>query len=799
MVLIDKHSEKNASRSWRRSLVTLAVGPRSEDPPRRRAADAVTVVVCLAVVIGTLSRIGSTSDLELRFAELLDRFPQGLDGIFTAALGLGALWAVVVTTALGALTGRRRLATQVLIAGVVTWFCGRIIVRTVGRHAPPPTIHLSGSTMQQYPVVRVALAVAIVATAAPYLTRLARWLGWSLVALTVIGAAARGIGLPSDIAGAVALGLLAAASVHLVFGSSAGRPGLDQIDEALSELGIAVTDVRFASRQPTGSTIVLARTLEGDDLFIRAYGRDDRDAQLLSKAWRFVWYEDSGPTLFLTRLQQVEHEAYAILLARHAGVPVPDVVAASTAGPATAVIVEQQPEGVALAELDGQEFAGRLDAVWEIIDRLRAARIAHGALDLSRLLHVGNGELIVVDFTRARTNASDAQLGADAARVLVATAARVGIDCAVEAALRHLGPAGLVDAVAYVQAPILTDPTRRDVRDRGLRLSELRAAAASSAIAEPPALAQLERVSARGIFMALATFVGIYVVLGQLGNFSDIGRALRHSEWGWIALAAAFSTATNFGYAMAYAGSTTAKLPLGRTVVLQFAGSFTNVVTPNAIGTAAINTRFLQARGVRLGPAIASQVVNTVGSGAVQVALFIALLPIVRGRFDLGLIPWRSLLTAVIAIGVAIAIAAGVTWQLPVARRFYRDRVQPALGEVNRISRSPSKVLLVVSGNVLVQLLYALSLGAICRGFGVTLPFSTLLLINIGSSAIAGLIPAPGGLGVAEATLAGALTATGVPGGTAVAITLFQRLVTTWLPPLPGWFALHALQKGDDL
>jgi hypothetical protein len=187
MVLVDGLPQDNASRPWRRRLVSLAVSPRSEEPPRRRPADAVAVAACLAVVVGTLSRIGTTSDLELRFAELLDRFPQGLDGMFTAALGLGALWAVLVTTALGALTGRRRLATQVLIAGVATWFCGRIIVRTIGRHVPPSTVHVSGSTMQQYPVVRVALAVAIAATAAPYLTRLARWLGWSLVAITVTG------------------------------------------------------------------------------------------------------------------------------------------------------------------------------------------------------------------------------------------------------------------------------------------------------------------------------------------------------------------------------------------------------------------------------------------------------------------------------------------------------------------------------------------------------------------------------------------------------------------------------------
>ena len=49
---------------------------------------------------------------------------------------------------------------------------------------------------------------------------------------------------------------------------------------------------------------------------------------MLAKVWRFVIYRDSGPTLILDRLQQVEHEAYLTLMAERSGVLVPDVLAA---------------------------------------------------------------------------------------------------------------------------------------------------------------------------------------------------------------------------------------------------------------------------------------------------------------------------------------------------------------------------------------------------------------------------------------------------------------------------------------
>jgi uncharacterized protein (TIRG00374 family) len=537
---------------------------------------------------------------------------------------------------------------------------------------------------------------------------------------------------------------------------------------------------------------------DGGRVFVRAYGRDERDAQLLSKLWRFVWYEDSGPTLYLTRLQQVEHAAYSMLVARSAGAPVPEVLAASTAGPGTAMLVERLPEGVELSDIDDIS-EGTLDEVWRAALALRSCRVAHGALDLSRFVRDGAGAVVITDFTHSLTMASDAQLNADIARVLAATAAAVGAVRAITSARRNLGDDLLLESLAYLQAPLLTDHTRRALATRQLRTKDIRAELGTVLEREPPALAQLERVQRRSIAMAVVTFLGIYVVFGQLGNFTSIRHELAGAEWSWIVLALALFALTNVGYAMSYVGSTTAHLPFGRTVVLQAAGSFTGVVTPNSVGTAAINTRFLQVRGVRLSSAIASLVVNTIASGAVQIVLFVALFPVVGASFDLGLVPWRSLLTFVVALTAGSVVAVTLVWRLPRARRFVQERVRPALTEIHALMRSPGKITLLITGNLLVQVLLAMSLGAVCRGFGVTVPFSTLLLVNIGSSAISGLVPAPGGLGVAEATLAGALTAAGVPSTVAVAVTLTNRLVSTWLPPVPGWFALRALEKADDL
>jgi uncharacterized membrane protein YbhN (UPF0104 family) len=43
------------------------------------------------------------------------------------------------------------------------------------------------------------------------------------------------------------------------------------------------------------------------------------------------------------------------------------------------------------------------------------------------------------------------------------------------------------------------------------------------------------------------------------------------------------------------------------------------------------------------------------------------------------------------------------------------------------------------------------------------------------------------------------LTAAGIDAGIAISATLIFRLLTFWLPTLPGWLALRNLQRTGDL
>jgi undecaprenyl-diphosphatase len=110
--------------------------------------------------------------------------------------------------------------------------------------------------------------------------------------------------------------------------------------------------------------------------------------------------------------------------------------------------------------------------------------------------------------------------------------------------------------------------------------------------------------------------------------------------------------------------------------------------------------------------------------------------------------------------------------------------------------RTPSRLALLIVGNIVAQCLYAASLLACLAAFGASVNFWTLLALNIGISVIASLVPIPGGgTAVSAVGLAGMVTAFGVPAAAASAAVLAHQLAVTYIPAIPGWFATNDLVR----
>ena len=116
-----------------------------------------------------------------------------------------------------------------------------------------------------------------------------------------------------------------------------------------------------------------------------------------------------------------------------------------------------------------------------------------------------------------------------------------------------------------------------------------------------------------------------------------------------------------------------------------------------------------------------------------------------------------------------------------------------------RVLRSPSRVGMVFAGKLGAQLLQAVILGLCLRAFGHHATMAELILVNTISSLLAGFMPVPGGMGVAEAAYTAGLVALGVPNAAAMSTAISFRMVTYYLPPIWGVIATRWLRAHSYL
>ncbi len=789
-----------------RRLHAGTFGPASEEPYRRRTSDWIRLGAAAVLLVLSAQHAGGISATEQAIFDFFNTLPGWLDPLFNTLYRLGALW-VVALVVTAAVFGRRwRLARDLLLAGSLAWGFGRLAGQLVVEgaslgHGLTAVTRLGSSPA--FPAVRLAVLVAVVRAAQPYVTRPTRRIGWFVVASGALAAMYLGSAYPNDVFAGLVLGWAVAAGVHLLFGSPGGRPTSEQVRRSLAELGIDATDVRLAHHQPTGYTLMSASDASGP-LRIKVIGRDEADAQFLAQLWRFVIYRDGGPRLALTRLHQIEHEAFVMLLARDRGVAVPAVLAAGTAGPRAALLVHRPVAGTRLSELEPVLVTDDLlRRVWGQVGALHACHITHGQLDGDRVIVAPDGPHLV-DFAASTSTRFHRRVPVDVAQLLAATAAIVGDRRAVEAAADAVGTELVLEALTLLQPAVLTRATRQRLSERyGDRrgyLGDLRLSAASVLGAEPPELVQLQRVRASSLALAIGTLVAAGVLLGDVGEPTMVLHTFRNADWSWISAALVLSFASNIGFALGLQGTVPLRLPIWPTTELQVAMSFSNLAIPG-IGGTGLQVRFLQKRGIDLSSAIAAGgLLSTLGNLSAAILLFVLALVVEPATVDWSLLPTGGLVEFTLYAAAAVGVAAAFIGGIPRIRRTVMPPVVRAASTIWSALRSPRQLALLLGGNVLATLIATWCLAACLLAFGGHVSFWPLLAANIGVITVASIVPIPGGgSAVGTVGLSAVLVAFGVREDIAVATALANQLIYFYLPAIPGWFATRHLARHDYL
>ena len=152
---------------------------------------------------------------------------------------------------------------------------------------------------------------------------------------------------------------------------------------------------------------------------------------------------------------------------------------------------------------------------------------------------------------------------------------------------------------------------------------------------------------------------------------------------------------------------------------------------------------------------------------------------------------------------VWLAVLVGVVVGLVDAPRRYATLVvrpdRRSLARLGRSTGDPVRLAGMVASALALALVNGLVVLVATRAFGATVPAAPVLLVGLLLPVIVVIAPTPDGAGLVEASLVLGLIWTGMDAGAAVAAMVLVRLVTFWIPMLPGWFALRRLERDGTL
>ncbi|MFJ9911398.1 lysylphosphatidylglycerol synthase domain-containing protein [Actinacidiphila glaucinigra] len=600
-------------------------------------------------------------------------------------------------------------------------------------------------------------------------------------------------------------------------------------------------------------------TLEdGPLLDVTVVDREQQAHGFFYRMWRRLQLRGITQRRSLQSLRQaLEQEALLAYAAIAAGAKAPRLIATSELGPDAVMLVYEHMGGRSLDALPDEEITDEvLHGAWEQVRALQSRRIAHRRLVGEALKMDRSGGVFLTDLRGGEIAAGDIVLRMDVAQLLTTLALRVGPERSVASAVAVLGPDAVADSLPLLQPIALSRTTRatlkqlareRAQRERDAVLAASRARRADGEAGEtgakdagketkaerraekkaiedalegvreedlltrirhqvllirpqaPVEPVRLERVRPRTLISIIAGAFAAYFLLSQISSI-DPATLLGEANWIWVIVAVLASALSYVAAAMALSGFVPEKLSFLRTTLAQIAGSFVKLVAPAAIGGVALNTRYLQKSGVRPGLAVASVGASQlVGLGS-HISLLLVFGYITGTEKTPSLSPSRTVMAGLLTAGVLFLVVTAV----PPLRRFVSTRVRALFaGVVPRmldVLQQPMKLTTGIGGTLLLTLAFVLCLDASIRTFHGEVNFAAIAVIFLAGNALGSAAPTPGGLGAVEGALIAGLTTIGhLDSATATSAVLLFRVLTFWLPVLPGWLAFTTLTRRQAL
>ena len=760
--------------------------PRLTRSPAYVLTLAAGVLVTLAGWVGATlfdrAIVALTADMQ-DVAEYLPAWMESAPGAVTSG-GVVAAIAMVNIWLAGQRTFRRLvLADVALVAGLATSAAGGLVLRAA---LPPSTDRLFDDLPDT--VARSGPTSPSMAGLVAVLVLIRQWLpvrmrssvhggaAALLVTHLVVTGAPPYLGIVLD----VGLGMVAASAVALALRTPDLQPGREAILLGLEATGLQVAELHSADVDARGSEPWIGTSAQGRPVFVKALSTDQRAADLLFRAMRWLRLRRTGdgpPEVSLRRA--VEHEALVAHHARSLGVVTPRVLGVANVGPNKVAIAYEGVAGRSLDRLQPAEVTDEvLRAAWEQIRLLRSHRIAHRDLRLANVFLGDDGRVLLIDFGFAELAAGQQLLDTDVAELLAATATVVGAERASQVALETVGADALERARDWLHPLAFSSATRRAIRVDGaldaLRAEVDRLTGHSVTEYEP-----IGRLSPSHVLGLALSGVAAYSLLAVVVH-DELADHLMDIDAVLLATAIALGTTVPVLAALSYRAATGRRASLRRLVPAAFAAG-APVAAPT---TWSFANRILSdaARDDGLSPIPAKQAASERCT-----ATLVAAPLLVAGLAAAGLRKPGHPVSA-IALGLCAGlIVASIELAALAATSSRRELLRVWIRPFRTDESAPGIRAGTAGWAAVTGLAQGAAFALAARSAGVQTRPELLVALGIGAMTVASLLPTPAGVGAVELlTGAGLFVSNGL--GLAVLAAVLGRLALFWWPlPVALW------------
>ena len=642
----------------------------------------------------------------------------------------------------------------------------------------------------------IAMLAAVLTVSGPWLP--AHWRRWwwtLLLAFVPIHLVVSAV-VPARSVLGLAVGWFVGALTILVVGTPALEVPLEGAVRAMARRGFVVTE--FTVVRPAGpGALVLSATSDNPDALaiVELYGPNQRSGGALRQFWlRLKLRSSETAPLHASMRRAVEHRALMAIATGDVGVANTSPLAVSALARGWTLYAHTPARGTVIDERSGEGLA----AAWESLGVLHEHQISHGDLR-SKEITIKDGKALFGGFGSAEFGASDFQLQADIAQLLLTTTGLYGARAAVDAAVALLGKDAVLTASRRLTKSALPSRIRKSVADAGAVMSAARDEVMRQTGANQIQAETITRFTRNQVIQLVLLVALVYVAYPFISTLPTFYSELRTANWWWAILGLAVSALTYVGAAAALWACASGMVSFRNLMIMQLANTFAATTTPAGVGGLALSARFLQKNGVGALRATAAVALQQSVQVITHVVLLILFTVAAGTSADLSHFVPKATVLYLIA-GAALGLL-GTFMLVPKLRRWLRTALRPrlkeVLGDLVELAREPKRLAVIVLGCAATTLGAALALWASVEAFGGGTTFVTVTVVTMIGGTLASAAPTPGGVGAVEAALIGGLAAFGVPAAVAVPSVLLYRVITCWLPVIVGWPVMRWLTSND--